>query len=472
MADTITIVSLGTTIHLAGSGQAYDGIGTPWTAQSTSPYEIAANDVTGQRWTLQAAKAQAVYGGGTAFRYGQALRYIGYENVVETIPIQMRGTTNANAVALLEQLRRHLNTTLYSGPCYLAVDLDALSNTVFADIYHADVQETPHFLNDERGLGIIRAVITWTRTPFFTPATKTTIFNATTFSNTLGSGTPNNQSLGTIVGDLRYIGQPMRVYLTGGGLSSVNSVYRKIFMAVNAELTKAITSDAISTTSTTGVDVTTENILINTNAGVKIRVLARVASITSNLELRIRVYHTGEVPIYTSRWIGRSSCGNSANSFLDFGGFQLPWGVKQYNASLPGSAIHIAVSARSTNGSTATGTLDFLEVVSYYTYCTLEYDTQGLTRLVTGSTKAFSTVEIEAGSGMVRTMAPPLALWVSTLDGQIQESLILRGQAPKAIQGAKLYLSWVAGTNGHDTADSISVTAEYAPLYHTLRGNV
>jgi hypothetical protein len=466
MAHNITITSDGVTIYLSGAGEQYSGSGTPWTAQATSPIEIAMNDLSGSRWTPQAPEIEAIYGGGPPFRYGQAPRYFGIGNVTETIPVQLRATSYDNACALLELLRRHLNTALYSAPCVLAIDPENATNPLYTEISFAKVQEDPRFLNEEKGLHVIRALITWTRRGFFTPASKTSIFSATTFTNT-GTGANNNtQSMGTIVGDYRYLGQPMRLYLTGGDLSSLTACARKIYMSTVKSRSYTERSDAISTSSTSGVQVGSGITVTNQNdAGIKVRILARMDSMASNLELQARVFHGSNVPIFTSKWIDRDTF---SSPFLDFGGFEIPWGTKQYNASIASSDLSIQILARSSDGIGATGTLDYVETLFYYTFGSIEYDSTET--LQSGSSLAFSTVEIEAGAGMVRTITPPLAIWVSTSNGKIQENLILKGQVPKAIKGASLYLSWIADSLGHDETDTIQVTAEYAPMYHTLRG--
>jgi hypothetical protein len=149
MAINIWLISGGANYHLAGGSALqtpYSGSGTPWTAQTTSPYELSLNDATGNIWVPLAAPAQAIYGGGPPFRIGQSLVTKSWANVTETVGVQLRATTHNNAVFLLRQLRQILNTALYSVPCVLAVQPDGSTNIAYYEIYNADIQELPNYV--------------------------------------------------------------------------------------------------------------------------------------------------------------------------------------------------------------------------------------------------------------------------------------------------------------------------------------
>jgi hypothetical protein len=124
MTANIFLISGSSTYYLSLDGTKrtyYNGSGSPWATQSTTPYDLAMNDITGQRWTPHIAPRQEVYGGGPPFRNGQTLIYNSYGNVTETFPIQIYATSHNNAVLLLRQLRTALSSTLLSAPPVLGV---------------------------------------------------------------------------------------------------------------------------------------------------------------------------------------------------------------------------------------------------------------------------------------------------------------------------------------------------------------
>jgi hypothetical protein len=211
--NTIWIISGGTNYYLSGGANTqtvYAGSGTPWTSEATSPYELSLNDAT-PIWIPTPAPANVLYSGGPPFAIGRQPAYRSFDTITEQVGIQMRATTKDNAIALLRQLRKALNPSAL--PAVLAVT--GGTNTGYTEIYSADVTERPSYLSEPDG--IFRAVITWTRAPFFgLLSAGEMLVNAVTMNNT-GTGTPDNvESLGTGSGDLINEGSPLNISLTPG----------------------------------------------------------------------------------------------------------------------------------------------------------------------------------------------------------------------------------------------------------------
>lgn len=424
----------GLSLYLQGSAAptAYAGSGTPWDTVSTTPYQIAANDMTGQAWTPVVAPEQVQYSGGPPFFDGAlpVVRAVG--NVQEVIPIQLRATSAANA----ETLRTTLVQALGSG----ATDFPPLLiiNGRYAEIYGADFQPTPHYFNAEYGTHVIRGTLTITRSPYWCASAEQTILNAVSVSNANGGTDANQRSLGAATdytGDLTYQGFPMSVALSGGDIAS--TAIKHIWAAVVKDTHYTAPGTAISTSSTTGVNIGSSlNATINMQPGIRTRLTCRVASPTSSLMLRavVTLQSSGAL-LRTTKWIAPGAASAFVDlDFLDFGA------NARRQAGISGLAIAVQIQAKSTSG-TATGTLTWIEVLDYYTYCKI-------------TTQAVNAAVTIAGQSAPRILNPPIP----------NNNADVFGVAPVALADARLWLCWdKAGT--HLNTDAITVTATYLPVY-------
>ncbi len=209
--NTVWLLADSTNYYLSGGAATqtiYAGSGTPWTAESTSPYEIAQNEVLGS-WTPTVAEARTLSSGGVPFsNIGAVPIYQSYDNVVETLGIQMRATTHNNAVALLRQLRQLLNRPPAFVPAVLAVTSG--SNTDYSEILRATVQETTSY-QTEAGF-LIRAQVPWTRRAFFgLLSAGESLASSVAWTNAGTGATDNVIALSTGSGDLIYEGSPLNI---------------------------------------------------------------------------------------------------------------------------------------------------------------------------------------------------------------------------------------------------------------------
>lgn len=478
MASNIWLISGGTSYYLSGpGGKSYSGSGTPWTSQANTPYRIAMNDVTGPRWTPQASVRIEVYGGGVPFRNGQPLVYDGYGNVIEQIPIQMRGSTDDNAIALLRQLRQILNTALAGQPCVLAVQPDTHSNAVYFEIYGADVQENPLFINDEAGHYVIRAIITMRRSPHGgLLSTGETVINGVSVGNT-GTGSPDNvEAYTTGSGDLINEGQPLNVKVVPANVASI--AYRYLWLSSLHTRTYGTTGAAAYSTSTTG-DTGTGAAYIFSSASVSAAltrralrgaVIIRTSSTTANAEMRIEVYGGGGGLIYNSPWIAAYS--TSAN-ITYMGDFDLS--LIRAMKGLTSPTINVYLYTRSTDGSSSTVTIASSELLLFYTFCQIDLSYTAGGSLSSGlspnGTNALFTDTFQEQTNFPCLPHPGPSLARNNSDGL---PYLTRGALPRYYAGASLYLAMIetnVGVISHNTGRTATVTATHAPQWQTLRGD-
>jgi hypothetical protein len=475
MADQSRLVSAGTNYYLEGGGE-YTGSGTPWTAVGTSPYELAMNDVAGAPWTPQVSTRQEVYGGGPPFRNGQTLIYDSYGNVTETLVIQCRANSHDNAVFLLQQLRRILNTALFSTPCVLAVQPNGATNAVYYEIYGADVQEHPGFINEEAGVvaagsALVRALVTWRRSPHGgLLSTGETLINAQTFNNT-GTGSPDNivaYSSGS--GEMVYEGQPLNIKFlpTFGGIT----VLSRIFLASIADRLYTTTGATSTSTSTMGdgtsfaTPFNTQDITTVLSTRVKPRILVRLASSSAILQLSFRVFlgNGDNDSIYRSPWVSPSGTGTT---LVDLGSF--PTNVFRRSLAMTTPKVYILLYIRSTTGASASVNLTYTELLYCYDFARIDSNSFA----VNGSSDYVLVDQFaEQTSYVCLPFDSPRVIGVlSGVSGSPEAVLPHRGTLPRYIDGASLYAAWMTTTSyTHTTTAATTITATHAPLWRTLRG--
>lgn len=463
MAHQISLVDpdLGT-IHLSGTGTPWDGTGTPWTDQATSPFKLSMNSVTGGLYTPQAPAPFEIWRGGPPFRVGSDLSFRGYGLVDEPLGIQAYGASHDAAVGLIRRLRWALSRGASGAPAVLAVQPDGASQTVYYEVLSASIQETPDFIHAEHrtpaqlaagAVAMVRATIQWRRTPLGgNRGSWQTLVNEATVGNT-GTGSPDNlEALGTSgLGDLIYEGSPLNVKL-----ALANP--REIFIATCAGRSYVERNDAISTTVTSEgggpVGLTGSYNLASfvTNRRVKLRFMVRIASASTNLQVRMAVGS------FRSPWQTAVPAGGSASVLLDCG--YMSWSKLYRTAATGTHTMEWQVYVRSTNGASATGTLDYVELIPYYTW--------GMLPASDVNTASIETFVQRAS--MPALPIPPRGSWWN--GSAFYAAVGLRGQAPIYLSGAQLYVAWRAATGGnaHSTGETGTLTVTHAPLYQTLRG--
>jgi hypothetical protein len=459
-------------IHLAGKGVAWNGSGTPWTSQATSPFKLSLNDKTGGIYTPQAALPVEVWRGGPPFRIGSDLAQRGYSLVDEVLGVQAYGTTHDNVVALLRMLRRALSQGMSSAPGVFAFQPDGAGQPAYFEILSASLQESPSFISEEGrsaaqlaagAIAVARATISWRRSPFGGRLSSgETITSGETLLNN-GTGSPDNMVSFFVpgTGDRVREGGPLNVRIR----PTTSTPALEVILAT-AHLRDYINrSDSLVTSSTVGTQLalstnSLDSTAFNLGRGLRARLLLRLTNATINLEVRLRVLDANAVTTYyQSPWV-RATTITTRNVLLDMGSLVPSFLYMQGQAST--ANLSFAVDARSTDGGATGGTLDYAEWLIYHTFC------------IASRTQDSDTLVIETfyeRSGRPAIPRPTLAY--SHDAGVHKQVEKVRGRPPVYIPGASLYVAWRwAGQNTHVTTEDALLTLTHAPLFTTFRGGV
>lgn len=440
-----------------------------------SNIELAMNEKTGQLWTPAASPSENVLAGGAPFSLGgvvNSLKLRGYSEITEQVPIQITGATEDAILDTLSTLRNALNSTQLRAPGVLSFRANNVTNITFYLILGGDVQESPSFINEEAGRLKMRAVITWVRGSTGLDADSDTLQNAQTITNNANASPPNYKIMSGMDGDFLYAGQPITWNITPAtnGMFKGTGVQRAYIATLFEAPTYINTNDAISTTSTSGVTIATENTtlsLIEPAFGVKHRVMARITSPTSNLEIRIRVvFGNGTVgsgaAIYTSKWIAPGT----NTTIVDFGMFRLPFDRIAFSSS---TAVRIITEARSTNGASATGTWADMEILDYKTFARVT-STVSLTDVVLSVRGASSYNALPVSTVNVPYTFPQVQFLAGSISGAVMDFPEVVGMLPTGLEN--LYFWVVTLTGGvHDPTDTGTLTITSARLWQTMRGS-
>jgi len=466
MASNTRIIASGTTYYLAGGGAAqtpYNGSGSPWTAQTTTPFELALNDETGSIWTPAPAPTMPILGGGPPFRLGKSLIGKAYDTVQESVGIQLRATSPDNATALLRLLRQILNTTLYDTPAILAVQPDGFTNTTYCEILYADVPESPAYIVENvSGAAIFRATITWVRT-IGSAGALTTLVNAVSIRNRGTSSPDDVESLGSPVGDLVYEGQPLNIKLTptAGAISST------LYLATIASRVTTTISAAVTTSGTGGsVFGGTPNATITAlrNVPYRVRVLARLTTFTNPSHIRVFCRPQsadGSVAFRTSPVVALPSA-TASTALVDLGWFDI---TPLRSIETSGLAdLEVDIFLASDGATSVTATLDYFEVLLYYTFAKLTIGAVTTTSVIVEQANNYNP------NGIYVPNAVPRVYSIINSSGNVEDIGSYRGTLPRAYSGASLYAAWLDSTNTtHPTTNTADLTVKHLPLAHTLR---
>lgn len=437
-------------------------------------YELAMNEKTGAFWTPTNAPATLIQSGGPPFANGGMIGdflYKSYDAVTETIPLQVIAANHNAIVALIRTLRRALTSTFMASPATLQILPDTATTGVYFVVYHGDVQELPSFLNDEEGSGLARINMTITRSPVGYALTGITYQNAQTITNNANASPPNYKVTNNMKGDFVFSGQPLNwgIAPIASGMLIGAGVQRVYAATALVAPTYISTADAISTTSTTGVTIATEDTTAISITGGRysgsVRIVSRITSPSSNLEVRVQVVFGSAAAgsgatVYTSPWIAPGS----ATTYVDFGGFALAPPIRQ----TAGYSFRIITQARSTNGASATGTWTDIEIINYATWCRIT-STQSLTNVALTVNTSGATNMLPVG--VSADSSPFLAFrYNGSLTGTILDFPEVRGSLPIALEDTYLYVATLTG-GVHDATDTGALTMSGPAVYATFAGS-
>jgi hypothetical protein len=462
--NTVAIVSAGTNYFFwdhSGTRTAYAGSGTPWTAVGTSPYTLSLNDQT-PSWVPTPAPQMVLSSGGPPFMVGRQPLFIGYDVITEQVGVQLYASSKDNAIALLNQLRLILNTALFSLPALLSVKSG--TNTGYCEIYRADVSELGSYIVEGTG-AMWRAVITWTRAPFFSPSTLTTLQSGITVTNS-GTGANNNtRTLGSPVGDLIYEGQPINVTID----TAQNARY--FFLATVYQRTyNAGISGTTTTSSTTGAVAFNDATAGITDAartrnGLRLRVMLRHTTISAKAQVQVQlVSPTSSQTLWRGPWVAPDTTGVGQIDATPQG---VPLDIVR-RALLETGDVNVGLLVRSNDGTSVSINMHSAEYLLYYTFCRIDTTTSV-------PANAFLTIEQAQNlNGTAYVPSPGSAYVAETSAGTdyLSDIADVRGTLPRAISGASLYFSWLSDSFVHTNTNTAAVTTTHLPLFRTARGGV
>jgi hypothetical protein len=471
MPSSITLIDkAGTAYHLAGAGVAYTGSGTPWTSQSTSPFELSMNDATGNRWTPAAPQPLTTYDGAPPWALGARPLTRGYGNVTEVIGLQARANSHNNAVALLRLLRRIAGQTLRSSPILLAVQPNGATSAAYFEVYDLHVQELPAFINEEAASStqLVRMALTLTRSPFGgRQTTAETVVSAAAWQNR-GTGTPDNiLPFSTGAGDLIYEGQPLNVRLSGVNDTSNGAGTGQPYRLVASTIDSVVYS-------TTGAGAHTNDVFFVTGASA----LSITPMLTKAVALRIICRFTTNVPTAVAFQIVDAVVGDDIVAYVpavtisgdSTGGVVDSGPIALDTQHLQGvTAPKVGIITEVTGSMTLVST----ELIFYYTWLEVIWPTQG-GPVVTDNTYTIHTFAEQSGYACLPE--PPTVAAYTTVGATLNvRPTQIRGSYPIFLEGASLWLlleeqDSSSGGRNVPTTTTGTVTATNAPLYATLRG--
>jgi hypothetical protein len=468
MASNITLAaydpigSTVTTLHLAGTGTAYPGTGTPWTSQNTSPYVLSMNSTSGPPWTPTAPDPALVLSGTPPFALGASLAFTGYANVTESIGMQVYGTAYGNCVDLLNLLRRVLSAGVTARPVRLTVQPNGSSNVLTFEVVSGKVQEDYRFLNDEANVSprIMRATLTLVLRPLASLG-DTTLNNAASMNNSGISAPTNLLAFGTLQSDLVNEGAPMELDLTFS--TAATRIY--LASALSRDYVTTPLAGTYTTSSTTGaVTALTGTTGVGSWAsfrGARARILVH-ASVPTNGQFRAEILlsSTSAQPIYTSPWI--SSTGGVAQ-LIDCGKFDM---TAYRSMHVFPSTASMLLRYRSTDGLSASIVVTSAQFLYYYDFAVVNPTySNGISipRLVVG---CYDYVTLSTAS----VLSPRAYSFVVGTNTAI-DILDLRGSAPRYYSGCSLFCAYLTGSTGlYTPANTTTATVYGMRQYHTLKG--
>lgn len=450
------------TLHLSGAGTAYTGSGTPWTSQSTSPYQLSMNSVTGGIWTPTAPSPALVLSGTPPFAEGAELVYRGYANVEEEIGIQMYATSFNNAADLLSLLRRLLSPGLTSRPPRLSVTFNGASNAILFDVVSGTVREDARFVNEEAGLStrIIRATLQIVRRPLGSSG-ETLLNNATSMNNSGTSAPTNLAAFGAMNGDTIWEGAPINLKIVPSTALSrlylASALSRQYTTGLAATYTTSSTSGALSSFA----QVTGPGAWIGYH-GANVRILMH-ASVASNAQFRVEAYlgPTSNQAFYVSPWISSTA---SVAQLIDCGGFSMSFA--RITRDIASFAPNLAIRYRSTNGASASTVVTSTQVLVYYDFCVVN---PSYANGVTATAVILDSYDYLS----LFTSAPrtPRVYSYDTGASDVKDILDVRGTPPRYYAGCSLFAAYLTGSTGlYTVGNTMTATVYGLKQYHTLRG--
>lgn len=492
--NTTVITAFGVDIFISGGASTqtvYNGSGTPWTLETTTPFELGWAVPGGEPYSPKPPEPIPYLNGSPPFSLARITRAIGYDVVTESFGVQMRATSKDNAVALLRLLRNAISAAVgnYSGTVpYLGIK----GGTSYA-YYHllaGTVTETADHVkeaaSDSSNPYVIRAVVTWTRSGLGARISGETLINGTSWANA-GTGTPDNmESLGTGAGDMVYEGGPLNITVrtsnSGGGdpvrRVIMASVYQRTYVGLSASNTWSTSGTTYATGGTIAVWANNLDLTnLRGNYRIRMRLLAVNSAYTGAPEFRFQLFNgagSGVSPIYSTPVPPINGDGHNTGRFVDSG--PIPITIQDLR-NLNDMNWSVQFQIRSSDGAATTGTLVSVEAILYMDWCDVRltgasWGTGGGTNYDLNTTAFAQTTNRPC----LPLPYPQAMLTDPSTSNRAIEMGEVRGTVPRFYQDAQLYVRLLdasgasSGNMYTTTTRTFTTTVSHSPLYRTLRG--
>lgn len=413
---------------------------------TTTPLVVVADD-----WRPSPPEAALVTGGDD-----QALMALSYAPIVEPIPLLCRASSGEQVAQILATLNRH--ATLTTAPAVLWCQPHTTTQPILFAISRVEARALPLANGTDPAEGATDIAITLRvrRSPWGGLASLMTLLSATSVTNSSAT------SLGTLIGDMAAEGQPLIVRLD---TPTSQRPIRVILASIHSRTTATIGSTLTGVTTMSGSAFTASSsisaVALRQSDGLHLRVLARLTGITSPTKAQIRV--RAETPsggtLWQGPWVGLDSA--TATQLIDLDGTTLDM-LRVAVGSAP--AIVLRAELRSIDGTSVTATLASLEALWCYDYASIEL----ASAMGVGQRLYALGADAAVSGGPYLPLAPAVAQVADSSDIPTQPGRI-RGQLPRAVVGAALFVAWVESGGAHTAADTASLTIQTAPLWRSVR---
>jgi hypothetical protein len=464
MASDYRLISpaTGTTLYLVNSTGSPLAGGSPY-APATTPLGIRPD------WTPDASEMESSYQGGAPLANGARLAYATNGNLEETLPLVYMGTTPDEARRAAQLLRRQFGT-LFASSCLLYARPDGASEPTYFEI------ETAHLIerafsgtSSSPGEGITNMLLDLkiVRQPYGGAAALDALHSAVSVANK-GTGTPDNDlalelTISPLKGDLIYDGQPLNIRFDKPASQTaatlmLASVASRTYQSINSAKTTSSTTTGLAFTASTAIDIST----LRTRKGARLRVIGRVKTLTAptKQQLQLTIQTASGNTLWQSQWIGLPGS-NTTAQLVDLQGSTLD----MLRSPLTGTAsVILLVTLRSTDGTSVTATLDYLEALLCYDFAIVEA-ASGL-----GASQRYQCLAAQNMSGGGWLPLVPAQASVRDSSDVLIKPAAIYGTLPRAFAGASLWMAWRESDGGHTDTDTSTVSVSHAPLYRSLRG--
>lgn len=236
------------------------------------------------------------------------------------------------------------------------------------------------------------------------------------------------------------------------------SIASRTYQSINSAQTTTNTSTGANFTASTAIDVST----LRTRRNVRLRVFARLKTLTAPAKQQVRL--TVQTASGSTLWQGswQSLPGsNTTAQLIDLQGSTLD----ALRTPLSGaSSVILQAALRSTDGTSVTATLDYVEALVAYDVAIVEAS-GGLS-----TSQRYQCLAAQNLSGGGWLPLVPAQAAVCDSSDVIVKPAVIKGTLPRAFAGASLWVAWRESDGGHTDTDTSTVSISHAPLYRSLRG--